>query len=81
MAVVTSDRHDANGTDSGAAYVFVRNEGGPNNWGEVTKLLASDGLPDDNFGWSMGFDGETAIIGAWRDDDNGTDSGSAYVFE
>ena len=47
---------------------------------QEAKLLASDGAPYDLFGESVALDGDTAIIGAWRDDDNGWDSGSAYVF-
>ena len=44
------------------------------------KLLASDGAVSDYFGYSVAFDGDTAVIGAFWDDDNGEDSGSAYVF-
>ena len=36
--------------------------------------------PSDYFGYSVAIWGDTAIIGAHRDDDNGNDSGSAYVF-
>ena len=34
----------------------------------------------DWFGRSVALDGDTAVIGASGDDDNGEDSGSAYVF-
>ena len=47
---------------------------------EVAKLLASDGANTDYFGISISMDGDTAVIGAPRDGDNGTLSGSAYVF-
>ena len=30
-------------TSQGSAYVFSRNQGGANSWGEVKKLVASDG--------------------------------------
>ena len=30
------------GNDRGAAYVFERNKGGVDNWGQVKKLTASD---------------------------------------
>ena len=33
----------SNNTNQGAAYIFERNQGGVNNWGEVKKLVASDG--------------------------------------
>ncbi len=47
---------------------------------EADKLLAGDGASEDAFGYSIGLDGDTAVFGAWGDDDNGGDSGSAYVF-
>jgi len=35
----------------------------------------------DRFGFSVAvLHGDTIVIGAFRDDDNGSDSGSAYVF-
>jgi hypothetical protein len=36
--------------------------------------------PGDYFGISVSLDGDTALIGAYKDDDKGVDSGSAYVF-
>ena len=48
---------------------------------EDAKLLASDGAAYDDFGWSVSVSGETAVVGAWADDDNGDSSGSAYVFD
>ena len=45
------------------------------------KLTASDGAAWDRFGFSISIDGDTAIIGAIGDDENGTDSGSVYVYE
>jgi hypothetical protein len=44
------------------------------------KLLASDGGADDYFGRAVAVSGDTAILGAPRKDDNGSDSGAAYVF-
>ncbi|PHQ78671.1 MAG: hypothetical protein COB69_09490 [Phycisphaera sp.] len=35
----------------------------------------------DRFGISVSVSGDTAVIGAYADDDNGTNSGSAYVFD
>jgi hypothetical protein len=35
----------------------------------------------DTFGWSLGFDGRTAVVSAPWGDAAGTDSGAAYVFE
>ena len=67
--------------DGGRAYIFERDEGGAGNWGQVAKLNADDAAADDRFGFSVALSGTTALVGAWRDDDGATDSGSAYVFE
>ena len=48
---------------------------------QIAKLLANDGAAGDEFGWSVAISGTTAIVGAWQDDDNGSDSGSAYLFD
>ncbi|MCG8404488.1 MAG: FG-GAP repeat protein [Phycisphaerales bacterium] len=42
VVVVGAPCEDDTGNDSGAAYVFERDEGGLNNWGQVAKLVASD---------------------------------------
>lgn len=34
----------------------------------------------DAFGWSVYIYGDYAIVGAFRDEDNGINSGSAYIF-
>ena len=65
------------GTDSGAAYVFVRIEG---IWTQEAKLTANDAGAGDQFGWSAAISGDTIIIGAPKDTPTGIDSGSAYVF-
>ncbi len=49
-------------------------------WTEKTKLLASDGESQDYFGTYLSIYENFAIIGAYRDDDNGIGSGSAYIF-
>ncbi len=66
---------------SGAAYVLERNEGGLNNWGQVAKLIAHDGANYDRFGWSVDISGDTVVVGARWDDDHGSWSGSAYIYE
>ena len=71
------DSHDANGANSGSVYVFTRSGTG---WSQQAKLIAADGAEGDTFGGNIALSGDTAVIGALRDDDNGKDSGSAYVF-
>ncbi|HEX3044269.1 MAG TPA: cohesin domain-containing protein [Bacillota bacterium] len=45
------------------------------------KVTATDGLTLDSFGSAVAISNNYAIAGAPNDDDNGTDSGSAYIFE
>ena len=47
---------------------------------ELAKLIASDGALYDRFSYAVAISGDTIVIGARFDDDNGEDSGSAYVF-
>jgi len=48
--------------------------------GQEAKLLPADGAATDQFGVSVALGGDTAVAGANLDDDNGSNSGSAYVF-
>ena len=79
-AVIGASQHSdpITGAGTGAAYVFARESGG---WGEKAKLTPSDAAARDNFGVSVAVDGDTVVVGSWQDDDNGRNSGSAYVFE
>jgi hypothetical protein len=64
-------------SDSGAAYVFT---GAGTTWTQQAKLLGSDSLPGDSFGYDVSLNGDTALVGAANDDDNGDYSGTAFVF-
>ena len=72
--------------EPGAAYVFDKDQGGVNNWGQVKKIVASDRLPSDKFGCSVSISGNTIVIGAYGQDYDaaGTNlvgnTGAAYVF-
>ena len=76
-AVIGAYQDNGNGADSGAAYVFTRNEGV---WDDGVKLTASGGSAYDNFGISVAVDGDTVVVGAPGNDGAGADSGSVYVF-
>lgn len=76
-AFVGSHFDDNAGTNAGAAYVFTRAVGV---WSLQAKLTASDAAAHDDFGFSIALSGDTALIGAWQDDDAATNAGSAYVF-
>ncbi len=75
-AIVGAPRDDDNGINSGSAYLFDTITGQL-----IFKLLPDDGAFNDLFGWSVAINDTTAIVGAWRDDDNGNNSGSAYLFD
>ena len=72
---------DDSGTASGAAYIFDRNQGGADNWGQAKRITASDAAANDSFGASVSISGDTVVVGAYGDSDNGNVSGSAYIFE
>lgn len=76
--VVGAARDDDNGGESGSAYVFHYDGA---SWTQWRKLLPPDGGPGDCFGWPVSISADTVVVGAIGDDDNGTDSGSAYVFD
>ena len=75
---------------AGSAYVFARSG---TTWTERQLLTASDGESStqfgfpvvDNFGFSIGIDGDTVVVGALNEDNTGTfeeatGRGAAYVF-
>lgn len=86
---INGDQADNSALESGAAYVFVRSG---STWSQQAYLKASNTDQNDNFGWSVGVSGDTAVVGAFReasnstgvDGDQGNDSatqaGAAYVF-
>ena len=69
---------DDGGSDSGSAYVFVRTGAA---WTQQAKLTADDAAKNDFFGSSIAVNGDRAVVGAPSDDDGGSGSGSAYVYQ
>ena len=63
---------------TGSAYIF-RREG--NTWIQQRKLTATDGAYQDVFGVSVSISNDYIVVGACYDDDKGTDSGSAYIYQ
>jgi hypothetical protein len=76
VAVVGAPASDAQGSNSGAVYVFRYNG---SEWTSDGQLLAFDGggYADDLFGWSVAICGDRIIVGAPYAD-NG--DGAAYLF-
>ena len=81
-AVVGARLRELNGfVNTGAAYVFERNVGGANSWGETAILLPGDPADSQFFGEHVDIDGDTIVVGAPRDPEGGNRAGAAYVFQ
>lgn len=76
-ALIGAYKEGDNGNDAGAAYLYTLSGG---IWSEEAKLLASDGAFSDEFGYSVALSGDTAVVGAHSNDDNGLNAGAVYVF-
>lgn len=73
LTVLADSDGDGAGTFTTTAAVMTE-------WSEQQKLAASDTARGDYFGRSVAISGDTAIVGAYGDDDAGWYSGSATVF-
>ncbi|MEZ6015356.1 MAG: FG-GAP repeat protein [Planctomycetota bacterium] len=80
VVIATAPYADANGEDSGAAYVFTEQPNGA--WIQTQKLTPNDARPHDRFGLEAAAQGTTAMIGAhWSDVGAAADAGAMYVFD
>ncbi len=79
FAIVGARFEDDAGTNSGSAYMFEESNA---SW-SAQKITASDAEPHAFFGFhgALSDNGKRVIVGARADDDKGTDSGSAYIFD
>lgn len=86
---VNGDSSNNDALNSGAAYLFVRNNG---IWAEQAYLKASNAETNDQFGRAVAISGNTVVVGArWEDsasvgangdasNNSASNSGAAYVF-
>jgi hypothetical protein len=66
------------GSNTGAAYVYIRSEG---SWNMQQKLVSSDPDISDEFGHSVALSNDLAVVGAIGDRTVGTvQLGAAYIF-
>ena len=75
--IVVGTPGDDEPSNSGAAHVF---RGSGASWSQEAKLTASDAANADNFGFSVDISDDTIVVGAYLHDDDGGNSGAAYVF-
>ncbi|MFC1610370.1 hypothetical protein ACFL6C_05380 [Myxococcota bacterium] len=81
LLVVGAPAEDQGGDRSGAAYLYERNQGGNDRWGEVTKLVRTNPNSYDNFGDSVAVSGDIVLVGAsgaWGSEEY---TGAAFVFD
>jgi hypothetical protein len=86
---VNGDQNDNSATDSGAAYVFVRNG---TTWSQQAYIKASNTGENDHFARSVAIDGDTLVVAASGEQSNATGingdqtdnslnkAGAVYVF-
>ena len=62
-------------SQKGAAYVYDRSG---TNWAQTARLNASDGVPNDYFGYSVSLEGNRIVVGACL---AAAQKGAAYVYD
>ena len=67
-----------NGDNAESAYIYYNNG---SDWVQQDKLKADDTASGDIFGQYVSIDGDYALVGAYGNDDMGSNSGSAYIFQ
>ncbi len=86
LLVVGAEFDQVAGLPAGSAYVFRRNDNGTqqdptdDSWTQAAKLNPSDANTFDRFGSSVSSGADHVFVGAFQDDENGMNSGAAYVF-
>jgi hypothetical protein len=76
MIAVGAPRND----DRGSAYIFQKGLETSSGWTHIGTPFAEDGVDNYWFGVSVAISSKNIVIGATGADDNGSNSGAAYVF-
>ncbi len=76
--LVGSSHYDAAGTNAGAVFVYESDTSG--NWNYQTTILPPQSSTEF-FGKAVSLEGNTALIGASWDGDNGLRAGAAFIYE
>lgn len=80
VLVIGAPKDDIDGTDSGLAHLFTVDLGTGYWYKAPEKFRAGDAAAGDEFGTSVAVENGRVVIGSKNDDDNGADSGSAYLY-
>lgn len=59
----------------GAAYIYKKNLGGSNNWGELKKLSPENGTYGNNFGYSVVIEGDVIAVSEFSEE-----QGAVYIY-
>ena len=78
--VVGAYLDDDNSGNSGSVYVYDLTKT-INDEEFERKITASDAASSDYFGRFVAIDGNTLVVSSYFDDDNGSESGSVYVYD
>ncbi|QDT24177.1 Calx-beta domain protein [Gimesia chilikensis] len=81
IIVVGAQNEDGNESKSGAAYVYTKvGDSWVTNSPLVTRIIASDGMANDRFGFSVATNGKDVAVGASTYNSDGTVRGRAYLY-
>lgn len=80
IVLVGAVLQDSGALDGGAVYAFTEQTPGEGDFVQTAKFVSDDIASHDAFGGAIAMAGQTAVISAPADDDNGDVSGSAYIF-
>jgi len=73
----TTNSADNSASNSGAVYIFKRTN---DVWKQEAYIKASDSVTNVFFGRSLAMDDDTLVVGAYKEDTSGIDSGAVYVY-
>jgi hypothetical protein len=77
LLVAGAYQHNYKALEDGAAYLF---EEFGSSWSSQGKYTVNSPSDSDHFGAAVGIFGEYIVVGVPNDDENGTDSGSVYIY-
>lgn len=66
-------------SNTGSAYIYAL-DSVTNEWPLQKKLAPNNAAIDLRFGWSVSLYDKSVVVGAYRDDISGDNSGSAYIY-